>query len=185
MPNSLAVEQFAGAVAVVAGRGLGRAAVEHGEFTATVAAGGQALQQRGAFPDRAGARLVPFGPDVAADALLVGLVGVPVDEPGMMLGDEDLPLVLWQPTLAYPQVAVFTDIAVGACPAEDVGAGIGGVGQRGVHRVVGRLHPGDLCKAVPPIPDCLQRPAQVVVAQPQPGGAHRPAHGELVEHRLR
>ena len=51
----------------------------------------RALQQRRALADGA-AGLVGLGADVGADARLVGLVGLPVDEPGMVVGDEDLPL---------------------------------------------------------------------------------------------
>src|SRR5205814_557532 len=161
--DALAVDQFAGAVAVVAGGGFGRAAVEHGQFAATHSAGGQALQQRGAFPRRAGARLVVLRADVGADAVLVGLVGVPVDEPGVVIGDEDLPLVLAQPTFPDPQVAVGGDVALPACAAEDVRAGVAGMGQGGVHRVVGGLDPGDLREPVAAVAVALQRPAKLVV----------------------
>ena len=123
------------------------------------------------------------GPDVAADAGLVGLVGVPVDEPGVVIGDEDLPLVAGQAAAALAQRAARVKVAFLAGPAVDVRAGIGRVGQRGVHRMIGRLHPGDLRypAAAPGIGDLLQRPAQALLAQPQPGGAHRPARGELAE----
>src|SRR5205807_9541425 len=114
---SLAVDQFGRAVAVVVRHGLGGAAVEHGKFAATVSAGGQALQQRGAFADRAGPGLAAFGADVLVDACLVGLVGVPVDEPAMVIGDDDLPLVSRQLTSPRPQLAVVRDVAVHACSA--------------------------------------------------------------------
>ena len=57
VPGSAAVDQFGRAVAVVVRHGFGRTAVEHGEFAAAAPAGGQALQQGAALPDRAGARL--------------------------------------------------------------------------------------------------------------------------------
>ncbi len=100
-----------------------------------------------------------------------------------MIGDKDLPLALRQPTFPDPQVAVVGDVALPACAAKDVRASVGGMGQRGVHRMVGGLHPGDLREPVAPVAVALQRPAQLVVPQPQPGGPHRPADGELVEHR--
>jgi hypothetical protein len=102
------------------------------------------LQQRAAFPDRAGAGLVRHGPDVAADAGLVGLVGVPVDEPAVVICDEHLPLALRQLPTPDPHLAVLAEVALLAGFAEHVGTGIGRVGEHGVHRVVGRLDPGDL-----------------------------------------
>ena len=58
VPGAAALDELAGAGAVVAGGGLGRAVVVDGELAAAGPAGGQALQQRAALPDRAGARLV-------------------------------------------------------------------------------------------------------------------------------
>ena len=53
-----------------------------------------------------------------------------------------------------------------------------------MHRMIGRLHPGDLRypAATAGIGDLLQRPAQALLAQPQPGGPHRPARCELPEY---
>src|SRR5207302_810535 len=98
--GSTAVDQLAWALAVVVRHRLGRAAVEDGQLAAARAAGGQALQQRGALPDRAGARPAGLRADIRPDAGLVGQVGLPVDEPGVVIGDEDLPLVAGQ--LAAP-----------------------------------------------------------------------------------
>src|SRR5215218_7452225 len=80
--------------AVVAGRGVA-APVVHRQLAAALAADRDALQQRRALADRT-AGLVGLGANVLTNAGLVGLVGVPVDEPGMMVGDEDLPLGLGQ-----------------------------------------------------------------------------------------
>jgi hypothetical protein len=44
------------------------------------------------------------------------------------------------------------------------------------------LDPGDLAGLAVQVDGLLQRPAQLLGAQPQPGGAHRPAHRELPEH---
>jgi hypothetical protein len=102
------------------------------------------LEQRGAFPNRAGAGLVRHRMDVGADADLVGLVGVPVEVPAMVIFDEHLPLALRQLTAADAHLAVLTEVALLAGLAEHVGARIGGMGEHGVHRVIGRLDPGDL-----------------------------------------
>ena len=138
-----------------------------------------------AFADRAGAGLAGLRVDVAADAGLVGLVGVPVGEPGVVIGDEDLPLVAGQPAAALAQRAAAVKVAFLAGPAVDVRARVGRVGQRGVHRMVGRFHPGDFRDpgAAPGIGDLLQRPPQALAAQPQPGSPRRPAHREPVEDR--
>ena len=100
-----------------------------------------------------------------------------------MIGDEDLPLLTGQPPASLAQHATGVKVAFLAGPAVDIRAGIGRVGQRRVHRVVGRLDPGDLRRAAAQVPGGLQRPAQALLAQPQPGGPHRPAHREPVEDR--
>src|SRR6266702_1454228 len=146
-------------------------------------AGGQALQQRAAFPDRAGARLAGLRADVGPDAFLVGEVGVLVGEPLVMAGDEDLPLVAGQFAAPLAQYAILAEVTLVAGAAVHVGAGVGRVRQRVVHRVVGRLRPRDLAWPAVQVDRLLQRPAQALLAQPQPGGPHRPADRELLEHR--
>ena len=61
VPGAAAVDQLSRALAVVVRHASGRAGVEDRELAAAGAAGGQALQQRAAFPDRAGARLAACG----------------------------------------------------------------------------------------------------------------------------
>ena len=58
VPQVLAVDEVAGAGAVVAGGVVVPSVVVDGEFAAAGPAGGQALQQRAALPDGAGAGLV-------------------------------------------------------------------------------------------------------------------------------
>ena len=82
---------------------------------------------------------------------------------------------------AHPQRPVGVEVAALAGLAEHVGARVGGVGEHVVHRVVGRLDPGDLAAAQ--VGGRLQRELQPVLAQPQPHPAHRPAHGEPLEDR--
>jgi hypothetical protein len=105
------------------------------------------LEQRGAFAEGAGAGLVCLRADVAADAGLVGLVGVPVDESTVVIFDEYLPLVLRQRMTVQAHHAVGVNTALLACSAEGVGTRVAGVGEDGVHGVVGRFHPGDLLVA--------------------------------------
>ena len=181
VPGAPAVDELAGAGAVVAGGGLVRALVVDRELAAAHAAAGQALQQRAAFPHRPGARLVRLRADVGADPGLVGLVGVPVQEPRVMIGDEHLPLALGQGAATDPGGAVGADVAVLAGLAEHVGARVSGMGEHVVHGMVGRLHPDDL--GAVQVGGRLQREPQALVAQPQPDRADRPADGELGEDR--
>src|SRR5680860_1047833 len=184
MADTPALDERAGAGAVVAGCGLVGALVVDGELAGAGPAGGQALQQRAAFPHGPGAGLVRLGTDVGTDAGLVGLVGVPVEEPVVVVGDEDLPLILGDLATPGTQRPVVVDVALHAGASVDVGAGIGGMGQGGVDRVVGRLHPGDVrWPAAAHVTGGLQRPAQPLVAQPQPHAAHRAALGEAFEDR--
>ena len=77
---------------------------------------------------------------------------------------------------------VLVEVAPLAGLAEHVGARVGGVGEHVVHRVVGRLDPGDLARRAGrrSVAAGSFRP---LLAQPQPHPAHRPAHGEPLEDR--
>ena len=119
-------------------------------------------------------------PDILPDLRLVGLEGVPVDEPGVVVFDEHLPLVLRQHAAPDPRRPVVADQPLLLAAAEGVRAGVGGVGQHVVHRVVGRL--GPMSRAAD-VGAGLQRELQALVTQPQPDPAHRPADGEPAEDR--
>src|SRR5262249_15439362 len=173
VPGAAAFDQLPGAGAVVARGGLVLALVVDGELAAAGAAGGQALQQCAALTDRAGARLMSDRADVLGDLCLVGLVGVPVGESLVVVFDQHLPLVLRQHPAPDAQRPIVADRAFLAAAAEGIRAGVGGVGQHVVHRVVGRLGPDDLRSA--DIGAGLQRELQALVAQPQPVAAHRAA----------
>ena len=144
VPQVPAVDQVPGARAVVAGGVVLPPVVVDGEFAAAGTAGGQALQQRAALPDGAGARLVRSGADVPADPLLVGQVVVPVQEPLVVVGDAHLPVVPAEPAPPGPQFTIAGDVLLGAGAAVDVGTGVGRVGERGVHSMVGGFHPDHL-----------------------------------------
>ena len=93
-------EMLAGAV--IAGRRVA-AAVVRAQTAAAMPAAGEALQECAAFPHGA-ACLVRPGSRVLRDALLVGLIGLPVDVASMMLFDQHLPLIARQmPDALAPQ----------------------------------------------------------------------------------
>ena len=87
--------------AVITWRG-GAAGVMGAQLASAMSADGKTLQQRGSFSHGAGARLVRLGMRVGADAHAIGLVGAPVDEALMMIGDEYSPLRLRQLAHALP-----------------------------------------------------------------------------------
>ena len=122
-----------------------------------------------------------FGRVLTPIRYLVVLVGVPVDEPLVVIGDEHLPFALRALVAAHPHRPVRVDAPSLTGPAEDIGARVGGVGEHVVHRMIGRLDPGDVAAAQ--IGGRLQRELQPVVTQPQPHRAHRAAHREPLEDR--
>src|SRR5215216_2923168 len=80
--------------AVISGRRV-TAAVMCAQTAAAMSAAGEALQECAAFPHGT-ACLVPAGSRVLCNALLVGLIGLPVDVASMMLFDQHLPLIARQ-----------------------------------------------------------------------------------------
>ena len=121
--------------------------------------------------------------DIAADAFLVGQKGCPVKESLVMLGNEHLPLIPPDPAPPGLEITVRGDVFLGAATAVHVRPGIRRVGQRGMHRMVGRFHPDHLRGRRCRTGGWLQRPLQFLLPQPQPGRADRPARGEPGEHR--
>ena len=118
--------QIAGAVALVAGV----AGLHH---PAALAAPQPALQQRRPFPRGAAtepARRPPVGPQPSG----VGFEGGPVDEPGMMVGDQHRPLLTGQHDTVRDHLAGGVDALLGAGPAEHERPGIDRVRQEVVHR---------------------------------------------------
>ena len=78
--------------AVIARRSISAVIVSM-QMAATLAASGQTLQQCGAF-SHCTASLVRLGMNVGVDAGLVGLIGCPVDEAGMVIRKKHRPLGL-------------------------------------------------------------------------------------------
>src|SRR3954468_23056541 len=98
MPHPAALDQLAGAGAIVARCRLGSRLVEDGEFAAALAAHPDPLQQRGSLSHRALTGGVGDRAGVRFDADLMALPGGPVDEPVVVVGDEHLPLTGREPT---------------------------------------------------------------------------------------
>ena len=133
----------------------------------------QALQQGPALAHRAAGQFAGPAP-IAAQPCGVGLVGLPGDESGMVVGDEHLPLLARHqpiPRVHGPGDRVHAFFGAGA--AEHKRPGVGGVGQQVVHRRVGRRCPGDPPGAVAP-----PRQQHPVFAQPD---QHLPRRAEFVE----
>ena len=81
-------QDFAGAM--IPRRGAASAIVRV-QAASAAPAGGKALQQSAPFPHGA-ARLVRSGAGILGDAILVGLIGPPIDEARMMVRNKHLPL---------------------------------------------------------------------------------------------
>ena len=96
-----------------------------------------------AGPSRAAPPPCPRGGrQFAAQPCGVGLVGLPGDEPGMVVGDQHRPLLArQQPVPGDARVPAGVDALLGAGAAEHERPGIGRVGQEVVHRRVGRPAP--------------------------------------------
>src|ERR1700756_3880277 len=153
--------------AVVTWRGVATTIVGVQTPTAVTAAG-QPLQKRAALPYGA-ARLVRSRPCIAGDALLICLVGLPVDKARMMFRDQHLPFGARQ--VSHPLFAlaggIQNDLVAGS--AIDVSAGVDGVSEHLVDGGVARLDPSDLAALMHP-----QREFEPLRAEPQPhtpGGA--------------
>jgi hypothetical protein len=110
----------------------------------------QALQQRPALPHRAAGQLTGTAP-ITAQPCGIGLEGLPGDEPPMMIGNQDLPLLAgYQPIPRMHGPAFGVDPLLGARATEHERPGIGRVGQEVVHRGVGGLGPDDPLGTVAP-----------------------------------
>ncbi len=141
------------------------------------AAAQPALQQRRAFTRRA-ATEAAWGAPVLAQPGGVDLEGGPVDEPGMVVGDQHRPLITRQQHGALHELARRVDTFLGAGAAEHERPCIDRVGEEIVHRRIGRRRP-----VHPPAAGRAARNQQPVATQRQqhlPPGAQL---GEAAEHR--
>ena len=151
------------------------ALVVHLQLAPAVPADRDSLQQRGTLANGA-ARLVRARARVARDPLLVCLERLAIDEAGVVLPDQDLPVCLREATDALARLAVLVDVAFTARLAEGVGAGVDGVGEHAVHLVVARRDPTKLTER-----RGLQGELHRCAAQPQPYLTRRAELGEALE----
>src|SRR6185369_11424575 len=133
------------------------------------------LQERAALSHGA-AHLVWPGSRVLGDALLVGLIGLPVDVASMMLLDQHLPFLARQLPNALLAHAGRVERHLRARLAIDIGPGIDRVRQNLVDSVIARVHPADVGMGVH-----LQRQLEAPIAEPQPHAASGTHLGKTVE----
>ena len=143
-----------------------------------MATGGNALQQGRTLSHRA-SRLMRLRPRVGVEPRLVGLKGGPIDEAGMMVGDEHRPLLDGKMTYPFPDGAVFIDVVFVAGFPVGVSASIHRIGQNVVDRGVGRSYPAD--RAKPACGCLLQRKGQPFGAEPEPDTASGAELSEALE----
>src|SRR5436309_8264958 len=141
-------------------------------------ASGQALKQRRAFSQRP-SLLVRSRPSVAIEPSLIALEGGPVNEAGMMVGDENGPLIEGKMTHSFLDGSVCIDVAFTAGLAVGIRASIHRIGQDVVNGGVSGSDPANL--SLRPI---LQREGQSFGAEPKPDPARRAELGEALEDRV-
>ena len=150
------------------------------QSAAAMAASGDALQQCRSFSHRA-SRLMRLRPGVGVEPRLIGLEGGPIDEAGMMIRDENGPLIHRKMTHSFLDGAVFIDVAFVAGLAVGVSASIHRIGKDVVECSVGRRDPADRARQAGG--RRLQREGQAFGAEPEPDAARRAEFGETLEDR--
>src|SRR5437763_3617276 len=109
---------------------------------AAMSATDNALQQRGAFSHRS-SRLVWHRFGVGVEPRLVGFKGGPIDKTGMMVAEENGPLLGGQMPHPLPDRALRIDISFAASFTVGVSASIHRIGEDLVESMVGGSHPAD------------------------------------------
>ena len=110
-----------------------------------MATGGNALQQRRTLSHRA-SRLMRLRPGVGVEPRLVRLKGSPIDEAGVMIWDENGPLINGQMTHPLPDDTLFIYVAFAPSLAVGVSASIHRIGKDVVECGVSRNDPADRAK---------------------------------------
>ena len=145
-----------------------------------MATGGDALQQRRALSHRSSG-LMRLRPGVGIEPRLIGLKGRPIDEAGMMVRDENGPLIHGQMPHPFSDDAVFIDVAFAPGLAVGVSASIHRIGQDVVECGVSRSDPADRARHAGG--RRLQRKGQTFGTEPEPDPARRAEFGEALEDR--
>src|ERR1700747_2333877 len=114
---------------------------------------------------------------VGTDADAIGLIGAPVDEAFMMVGDEHGPLRLRQLAHALLARSGIIERDVMAALAIGIGASIHGICQHMIDRDVAGFDPTDAAAVAG-----LQRKRETFAAKPQPDAAGRSEVLEPVKH---
>src|SRR4051794_19883472 len=119
------------------------AAIMGMQTAAAMTARGQTLQQRRAFSHSASG-LMRSRPGVGIEPGLVGLKRWPIDEAGMVVGNEHGPFIEGKLTYPFLDGAVFIDITFASALAVGVSASIHRIGEDVMQRGVRRSDPADL-----------------------------------------
>src|ERR1700756_6294 len=109
----------------------------------TAAASGQPLQQGRAFSSRS-RNLLGCRRSVTGQTPLIHFKSNPVDKAGMVIGNQDGPLLLRQKLYSLAHPSGLVDVAFTAAFTIRVGSCIDGVAQNRMNGNVGRLDPEDL-----------------------------------------
>ena len=145
-----------------------------------MAAGDDALQQGRTLSHRASC-LVRFRSGVGIEPRLVGLEGGPIDEAGMMVRNEDRPLIHGKMPNPFSDGAVFIDVAFVPGLAVGVSASIHRIGEDVVECGVSRRDPTDRTRHTGG--RRLQRKRQTFGTEPEPDAARRAEFGKTFEDR--
>ena len=120
-------------------------------------------------------------PDVGIEPRLIRLKGCPIDEAGMMILNENGPLIHGQMPNAFPDSAVFINVAFVLGLAVGVSASIHRIGEDLMECMVGRSDPADRPRHAGG--HRLQRKRQTFRTEPEPDPARRAELGEPLEDR--
>jgi hypothetical protein len=117
-----------------------------------------------------------LGPGVGIEPCMIGLEGSPIDKVGVVLGDENWPLLEGKMTHPLLNGAVFIHVAFTPALAVGVSASIHRIGQDVVDGGVGRGDPADLATG-----SILQGERQLFGAKPEPDPPRRAELREALE----
>src|ERR1043165_4962358 len=140
-PDATAIEGLAVGT-VITRRGV-LALIINSQMTTTATASGQPLQKRRTFSNNASA-LLGTGGAVGSQTGLVHFKSGPANEAGMVIADENGPLVHWQKPRSFADASGFIDVAFTAAFTIGVSPCIDGIAQDRMDGDVSGLDPKDL-----------------------------------------